>query len=207
MSDVTPWICVHCKSRLESPLGQRGDAVAIVCKKCSKAFPLVGRETAVLTRDPERQIADTYLKIEHEIRAIQNKSRQLSVRINRGSKRAAACKAIIEGLGHNAEVARAIQGAIFPRLSAEQQAAVKLRLAGAAEAPSLQDQAVGFLKRRAASIGGLIDAKLTGKPVDPRRSTDATSIGYMLRMYKYMRADWGGSPLCEERIQDRKSGG
>lgn len=200
MTDWQPWSCVHCKSRIDSPLGWKGTTIS--CGKCGRSFPLVGRETPVFTRDPERQISDTYLKVEHEIRAINHKSKQLAARVSQGSKRAAACKVIIEGLRHNAEVARAIQAQILPRLSTEQQAALKLRLAGPIQPPqrSLPEQAFGFLKRRAETLGDLVNAKVSGKPVDPRRATDATTMGYMLRMYKYMRADWGGSPLTEARI-------
>lgn len=200
MIDWQPWICVHCKSRIDGPRGATGTKLS--CGKCGRSFPLVGRETAVFSRDPERQISDTYLKVEHEIRAIQNKSKLLATRVSRGSKRAAACKVIIEGLRHNVEVARAIQAAILPRLSTEQQANLKLRLAGAFAAPqrTFPEQALGFLKKRAESLGELVESKIGGKPVDPRRSSDATTIGYMLRMYKYMRNDWGGSPLCEARI-------
>ncbi|MEO7331472.1 MAG: methyltransferase domain-containing protein, partial [Minicystis sp.] len=191
--------CVHCKSRIESPRGFKGTSLS--CGKCGRSFPLVGRETPIFSRDPERQISDTYVKVEHEIRAIQNKSKQLAARVSRGSKRAAACKVIIEGLRHNVEVARAIQAAILPRLSTEQQATLKQRLAGPVQPQkTLPEQAFGFLKRRAESIGELVESKIGGKPVDPRRAADATSIGYMLRMYKYMRNDWGGSPLCEARI-------
>lgn len=203
MSDFHPWICVHCKSRIESPLGYKGPS--ITCGKCGRGFPLVGRDTAVLTADPERQLSDTYLKVEHEIRAIQAKSKQLAARVSRGSKRAAACKAIIEGLRHNVDTARAIQSAILPRLSTEQQANLKLRIAGATQKRSFPERALGYLKRRAETLGGLVNPSAAGKRADARRASDSTSIGYMLRTYKYMRNDWGGSPLCEARIKHLES--